>query len=102
MDRPSVSTPLLRRFFGNEARREQEETRALYLALAAQPNPYTAIELGAQVYAEYVDSLTEEMRSPFIDALDAVITAERYMFECPPPAAAMTLKEFADYRNFLR
>lgn len=97
---PSVSSPFFRRFFGNEAKRDQEETQALY-ALAAQPNPYTPIELGTTISGVF-DFSPEPIYGYLCNALDQIIRTERYMFECPPPPPTMTLKEFADYRNFLR
>ncbi len=97
----STSTPFFRRFFGNEGKREQEETQALYAEVSAQPNPYTPIDLGSPVYAEFAN-VADPIRQSLCEALDEIIRAERYMFECPPPAPSMTLKEFADYRNFLR
>ncbi|MBV9570747.1 MAG: type IV secretion system DNA-binding domain-containing protein, partial [Alphaproteobacteria bacterium] len=99
---PSPTSPFFRRFFGNDAKREEKETRALYEELASQPNPFPLEGLGQAVYDQFYEYLSEDIREPFIVALNEVIAAERYMFECPPPPNAMTLAEFADYRTFLR
>jgi len=97
----SVSSPFFRRFFGNESKREREETQALYAEVSAQPNPYTPVELGSTI-SHVFDSAPQPIYGYLCRALHDIITAERYMFACPAPAATMTLKEFADYRNFLR
>lgn len=100
--KPSVSTPLFRRFFGNEAAREMEETRLLVAQLRARPNPYTPLDMGAGVYRFFSDT-HEPLRSALATALDGVVRGETYMFDLPEARPErMTLKEFADYRNFLR
>jgi hypothetical protein len=98
---PSVSSPFFRRFFGNESERDRRELHALYTEVAAQPSPYTPEQLGYTIATAFL-AAPEPINSYLCCALDEIIRAERYMFECPPPPATMTLKEFADYQNFLR
>ncbi|MBV9570003.1 MAG: type IV secretion system DNA-binding domain-containing protein, partial [Alphaproteobacteria bacterium] len=80
-----------------------EETRALVSQLRARPNPHTPREIGARVYRFFEPYAPDALVAPLAQALDEIIRGETYMFEFPEGRPErMTLKEFADYRNFLR
>lgn len=100
----SVSTPFFRRFFTNERARELEETAQLYAGVHARHEAltYTPIAIGSEVY-RYFDYLPTPLQPPLCVALDALIKGERYIFELrEPDFERMSLKEFVEFRNFLR
>jgi hypothetical protein len=100
--KPSVSTPFVRRLFGNEAAREIDETRALAAQLRSRPNRYEPDDIAVGVYG-FFGHAPPAILPALSKTLDRVIRGEHYLFEFPDAdPARMTLKEFADYRNFLR
>ena len=102
-DKPSVFTPLLRRFT-NERDRELQETRDLYGAIQARQ---AALAATPRSIAAEVDEYLVRVPGPLLPslsrAINALIESERYIFELPEPTLErMSLKEFVDYRNFLK
>ncbi len=101
--KPSVYTPLLRRFT-NEQERELRETRELYAAIRAQQDmlAVTPLSVGANVF-EYYEYAGAQLLPHLSRAMDALIRGEQYIFELPEPELErMSLKEFVEYRAFLR
>jgi hypothetical protein len=102
-DLPSAYMPL-RRWFTNERERELQETRDLYAAMRARQNAATEtpISIGAKVYEQF-GYAPDALHPPLCRAMDTLIKSERYIFDLPEPALeCMSLKEFVDYRNFLK
>jgi hypothetical protein len=100
----SVFNPFFRRFFTNERARELEETAQLYAGVRARHAAltYTPIAIGTEVY-RYFNYLPAPLQPPLCVALDALIKGERYIFELPEPdIERMSLKEFVEFRTFLR
>jgi Type IV secretion-system coupling protein DNA-binding domain len=101
--KPSVYTPF-RRWFTNERERELQETRDLYAVIRARQRAVTVtpLSIGADVY-EHFEHIADPLRPPLCRAMDALIKSERYIFDLPAPTLErMSLKEFVDYRNFLK
>ncbi|MEI9933144.1 MAG: type IV secretion system DNA-binding domain-containing protein [Rhizomicrobium sp.] len=101
---PSTYAPFLRRFFGNEKRRELEEAQSLYARMRSQQD-------GLQEKPEYLNvevrqefaQLPYDLYRPMTAALDAVILAEAHIFFLPPlDFERMNMREFVNAKNFLR
>src|SRR5437764_4701969 len=97
--KPSVSTPLFRRLFGNEGLREERETEDIYARIGSV-EPYTARDIISRVY-HYFSLVPDDLLNPMRDALEALVLQERYMFAIPRPPPT-TLAEFTEFRNLLR
>ncbi|MBV9670039.1 MAG: hypothetical protein JOZ43_03695, partial [Acidobacteriales bacterium] len=75
----STSTPFLRRWFVNENKREERETRELHAELSEKPNPYTNVEIGTPIYEDFCSYLDGDVLTAFSQILDAIIQDERYL-----------------------
>jgi Type IV secretion-system coupling protein DNA-binding domain len=101
--KPAVFTPFFRRF-EDEGRRERGELAALYDSVTEHQRRFTTtpVEVGADAYG-YFDYVSEDLSTPLIVALDALIRDETFIFDLPPPEfGRMNMKERVVFRDFLR
>lgn len=100
--KPSVYVPLARRF-GNERERELRETRELYATLKARHDALdetctSFCELFYRAIREYPEGVWQTAAFAVWD----IVSAERQIWELPPPAVErMTMQEYVEYRNLL-
>jgi hypothetical protein len=100
--KPSVFTPLSRRFEDQQAR-EIDETRTLYRILENHQAQFAETPDSVVRKVEpYVDDLPPLLREPLLTALREVTDSHRFIFEMPAFDTRCTLTEWADFRNLLR
>ncbi len=100
---PSVFKPLSR-LFTNEREREFEETRALYAWCKSRQQQFTETKetIGQAIYDKFFADLPDQVSTALCHAMYDLLTAERYIWELPPPSfERMSMKEFTEYRNLL-
>ncbi len=103
MDGPPTYTPLLRRLFTNERSKEFQEVEQLYAWVKAHQDAFAETKelIGRRCYAHFRD-LPEEADDAVIGALYDLISAERQIWDLPPPDfGRMSMTEFVEYRNLL-
>jgi hypothetical protein len=113
--RPSVFTPIIRRWFTDERARELQETRELYdavckrYAASSWAGGYpkcTAFRALVDAVKADVDHaavhLPEELQNVLFATWSDVLRLEDVLFEPPEWPDAMTMKEAVEFRNALR
>ncbi|MBS0273907.1 MAG: type IV secretion system DNA-binding domain-containing protein [Proteobacteria bacterium] len=100
--KPSVFTPLSRRF-ENERAREVEDTRQLYRKIDEYHRRLSETpESVIQKIVPFVEHLPDVLQRPLLDTLVKVAASHRFIFEMPAFDEHCTLTEWADFRNLLR
>jgi hypothetical protein len=107
--KPSVSTPLLRRLFGNERAREIEELQQLYSYTRArhEASPYArpSVVIAHEVtrVMDYVHHYAPTaLWGAFAEAVEAMLRPERHIFEFPEVRVEhLQLNEQVGLRDFL-
>jgi len=103
MEGQSTYTPLLRRLFVDERAREFREVEQLYIWVKSHQDAFTETKesIGSRCYAYFRD-LPEPLADAIIYAMYDLISAERQIWELPPPDfGRMSMTEFVEYRNLL-
>ncbi len=107
--KPSAFTPFFRRFTDERAR-DLDDTKALYARVRARHRAsiYGRDDIrtvfGGNIYAT-CSGVSEPLVPVFARAIDALLSLERPIFECPDidlDRAHLSLKESVDLRHFLR